>query len=115
MGAWGDLPWENDGAADFFGDLFPPDFHDKVATALRGDDPSEVRAAAWLVTQLAHSAYIWPGEPGNMGAICLLAAERLEWLAAASEEEDTDDWGDPADLRRAAAELRARRHRPLGL
>lgn len=112
MGAWGRQPWDNDTAADFFGDLFPPDFHDKVVAGLRGEDEEEVRAAAWVVLQLAHSAYVWPGDGGTLGEVCALAADKLEELATASEEgEEFWDWD---QLRREAAELRSRRHRPLG-
>jgi hypothetical protein len=112
MGVWGDQPWDNDGAADFFGSVFPADFHDKVMAALRLDDFDagdwqEVWAAAWLVHALAHSGYVWPGD---MRAACVLAAERLDQLAAYDEPP-----ADPEVLRRQAAELRARRHRPLGL
>ena len=38
MGAWGKLPWDNDGAADWFGDLF-----DKTKLA------KEVEAALKLI------------------------------------------------------------------
>lgn len=111
MGVWGDQPWDNDGAADFFDDLFPAGFHDKVMAALRlpdlGDDWQEVWAAAWLVYALAHSGYVWPGD---MDEACHVAAERMEEMAAEEEPE-----AEPDMLRRQAAELRARRHRPLGM
>ena len=115
MGAWGHRPWENDAAADFFGDLFPPGFHDKVMAALREDDDDggRWRAAAWVVSALAHSSYLWPGAPSTMEDACRAAANRLEQLAA--ESEAGDEFWDPDELRREAAALRARRHHPLGL
>lgn len=112
MGAWGDQPWDNDSASDFFFGLFPPGFHDKVVAGLRSDDEFEVRAAAWVVYQLAHSGYVWPPTPAAMHEACALAADKLEELATESEEGDEVwNW---EQLRREAAELRARRHRPLG-
>ncbi len=113
MGAWGDKPWENDSAADFFDDLFPADFHDKVMAGLRSEDEDEARAAAWLVSALAHSGYIWPGDPEQMAEACHLAATRLEQLATEAEEDGELEYGE--QLRREAAELQARRHRPLGM
>lgn len=115
MGAWGDQPWDNDAAADFFAELFPADVHAKTMAALRADDHDGGgwRAAAWVVYQLAQSAYVWPGGPEAMAEACEAAAARLEQLAAESEEGDECwDW---EQLRREAAELRVRRHRPLGL
>lgn len=114
MGAWGHQPWDNDSAADFFHDLFPVEFHDKVMATLRDEDldGEEWRAAAWVVYQLAHSAYVWPGGAVAMAEACQAAADRLEQLAAESEE--GDEFWDWEQLRREAAELRTRRHRPLG-
>jgi hypothetical protein len=112
MGAWGRKPWENDDAADFFAGLFPPDFHDKIMAALRSEWEEEVRAAAWVVTQLAHSGYVWPPNPEAMIEACRLAADKLEELA--TESEQGDELWDWDELRREAAELRTRRHRPLG-
>ncbi len=112
MGVWGEQPWDNDGAADFFGELLPEAFHDRVMAALSlpdldGGEWQEVWAAAWTVHALAHSGYVWPGD---MAAACRLAADRLEEMAGQEEP-----WADPALLLRQAAELRARQHRPLGL
>lgn len=114
MGAWGKEPWDNDSAADFFHSVFGDGFHDRVMASLREEDfdGGEWRAAAWLVYQLAHSAYVWPGGAGAMADACRLAADRLDQLATESEE--GDEFWDWDRLRREAAELRARRHRPLG-
>lgn len=112
MGAWGRQPWDNDSASDFFIRLFRPEFHHKVMAGLRSDDEFEVRAAAWVVYQLAQSGYVWPPEPAAMYEACGLAADKLDELAQESEE--GDEFWDWEQLRREAAELRARRHRPLG-
>lgn len=104
MGAWGDQPWDNDAAADFFAELFPPDFHDRVMAALSAEaDEEEWRAAAWVVYTLAQSPYVWPGDPKNMAEACRAAADRLEQLAEYHSE--------PAEtpkLRQQAVELRGR-------
>src|SRR4051794_2493063 len=95
MGYWGDQPWDNDAASDFLLDLFPPDFHDKVMRALREEDHDGGgwRAAAWVVYQLAHSGYVWPGGEEAVSAACEAAADRLEQLATESEEgNETWDW-----------------------
>lgn len=114
MGAWGRQAWDNDAAADFFHHLFPSETHDRVMTALREDDldGGEWRAAAWVVYQLAHSAYVWPGGAEAMAEVCRAAADRLDQLAA--ESEAGDEFWDWEQLRREAAELRGRTHRPLG-
>ena len=115
MGVWGDQPWDNDDAAEFFSELFSEEFHAKVMAALREDDsPLKWLAAAWVVDRLAHSAYVWC-DPAAMHEACHAAADRLEQLAAEDEVDEEYGYGDPEHFRRQAAELRARRHRPLGL
>jgi Domain of unknown function (DUF4259) len=73
MGAWGNLPWDNDGAADWFGDLFDRTKLAKhIEDALKLDvDESheEIRAAAAVLLLFGH-VYVWP-----------LAANRLEQIA----------------------------------
>ena len=63
MGAWGFAPWDDDSAADWFGDLF-----DEIPLAAKVEqtlslDPeeyaAEIRAAASLLVMLGRS-YIWP-------------------------------------------------------
>ncbi|VTS05945.1 hypothetical protein [Tuwongella immobilis] len=114
MGAWGNEPWDNDSAADFFHHLLTPDFHDKIMAALSAEDfdGGEWRAAAWVVYQLAHSGYVWPGGSVPMAEACGLAAQRLEQIALESDE--GDEFWDSDRLRAEAESLRSRRHRPLG-
>jgi len=63
MGAWGFAPWDDDSAADWFGDLF-----DEIPIAAKVEqtlnlDPeeyaAEIRAAASLLVMLGRT-YIWP-------------------------------------------------------
>lgn len=55
MGAWGHAAWDNDAAADWFGDVFEGlDLDSKIEAALRYDDHDDdkVRAAAYLLQVL---------------------------------------------------------------
>jgi hypothetical protein len=79
MGAWGKLPWDNDGAADWFGDLF-----DKTKLAKYVEDTlkldveeshEEIRAAASILLFLGR-VYIWPVH--DLNRHLALAADRLE-------------------------------------
>jgi hypothetical protein len=79
MGAWGKLPWDNDGAADWFGDLF-----DKTKLAKQVEDTlkldaedshEEIRAAASVLLFLGR-VYVWPVH--DLDRHLSLAADRLE-------------------------------------
>jgi Domain of unknown function (DUF4259) len=62
MGAWGKLPWDNDGAADWFGELFEKTkLAERVEDTLRLDVDShgEIGAAASVLLFLGR-VYIWP-------------------------------------------------------
>jgi hypothetical protein len=63
MGAWGTAAWDNDGAADWFGDTFDElGLADRVEQTLQLDVEEyheEVRAAAYLLVALGR-VYIWP-------------------------------------------------------
>jgi hypothetical protein len=82
MGAWGKLPWDNDGAADWFGDLFEKTKLAKhVEDTLRldvQDSHEEIRAAASVLLFLGHS-YIWPVK--DLDRQLTLAADRLEEIS----------------------------------
>lgn len=79
MGAWGIEPWDNDGAADWFDDLFDKTGlarHIEAGLNLEIEDyHEEVRAAAYLVRKLARG-YIWPAD--DIERIRALAADRLQ-------------------------------------
>jgi hypothetical protein len=79
MGCWGVKAYDNDSAADWFGDLWE-DF--PVPARIEGtlkldieDSHEEIRAAAYVLVQLAE-IYIWPIE--DLDRHCELAAQRLE-------------------------------------
>ncbi|WP_206026375.1 hypothetical protein [Roseimicrobium sp. ORNL1] len=79
MGDWGNLPWDNDSAADWFGDLFDETkLANRVEATLKldaKDSPEEVRAAAAMVLLLGHT-YVWPID--KLDEHLTLAADRLE-------------------------------------
>ena len=83
MGCWGVEAWANDGAADWFADLwerFPiPLKVEEVLQLDPEDNHEEIRAAAYVLLQLGDT-YIWPVALINRH--CDLAAQRLEQLKA---------------------------------
>jgi hypothetical protein len=85
MGAWGKLPWENDGAADWFGALFEKTkLAKQVEDTLKLDvDESheEIRAAASVLLFLGRD-YIWP--VNDLDRHLTLAADRLEEVCRAA-------------------------------
>src|SRR5438876_396260 len=92
MGAWGKLPWDNDGAADWFDDLFEKTkLAKQVEDTLKldvEDSHEEIRAAASVLLSLGH-VYIWPVH--DLNRHLTLAAARLEEisrLAAIAESPD---------------------------
>lgn len=81
MGAWDSKPWDNDGAADWFGDTFDATgLRTKVRAALEmdiDDGHEEIRAAAAVLLFLGR-IYIWPMD--HIEDDLTLAIKRLEEL-----------------------------------
>jgi hypothetical protein len=79
MGVWGTMPWDNDGAADWFDNLFNNTKLAKyVEDTLKLDpagDHEEIRAAASILLFLGRN-YIWPVR--DLDRHLALAADRLE-------------------------------------
>lgn len=82
MGAWDIQPWDNDSAADWFGDVFKcTKLASHVENALNlnpGDCHEQIRAAASLLIFLGRP-YIWPIH--DLNRHLALAADRLEQVA----------------------------------
>jgi hypothetical protein len=93
MSAWGTKAYENDSAADWFGDLWDEfAVPAKVEATLNldiEDCHEEIRAAAHLLVQLGDT-YRWPVD--DIDRHCSLAAKRLEEILSAGifEEDETD-------------------------
>lgn len=87
MGMWGYAAWDNDDAADWFGDLFQATkLAERVEKALRRKDAEEdfgvIRAAAHVLAVLGVN-YVWPVE--RLEADLDLAIGRLEELKSLEE------------------------------
>src|SRR6185295_9751279 len=63
MGAWGVAPWDNDAAADWYGDMFDTTGLASHVERALDQDPEEsheeIRAAAYLLVALGR-VYVWP-------------------------------------------------------
>ena len=90
MGAWDSKPWDNDSAADWFGDLFDEiALREKVVKTLQLDVKEyydEIRAAAWVLIHLGRT-YVWPID--QIDSDLKLAIERLEKVRNTPEIQET--------------------------
>jgi hypothetical protein len=110
MGAWGSAAWDNDDAADWFGDLFAATkLAARVEKTLKKKDVEEyagqIRAAAYLLVALGR-VYVWPID--DLDRHLRLAIEKLEAIHQLPDYE-----GDPA-IAAEIAELRSRLAPPAG-
>lgn len=107
MGAWGKLPWDNDGAADWFGDLFEKTkLAKQVEDTLRQDvqdSHEEIRAAASVLLFLGRT-YIWPVK--DLDRHLTLAADRLEEIIRVTVIAESPEFVD--EIRTEIQELRDR-------
>jgi hypothetical protein len=94
MGAWGTDPWDNDKAADFFGDIWEAaPIVDQVHAGLGSNDGSEMVAALWLCSCLCR-AYVWPIDRlDETLALAIKTADRL--INGQDEDRYLDLWDDP--------------------
>ena len=89
MGTWGVAPWDNDAAADWFGDVFEEiDIDSKIEEALKYDydNYDQVRAAAYLL-QVLGVTYVWPGDLDSLTGYMQRAIKLLKAMI----DQDTDD------------------------
>lgn len=107
MGAWGKLPWDNDGAADWFGALFEKTkLAKQIEDTLRldvQDSHEEIRAAASVLLFLGRN-YIWP--VNDLDRHLTLAADRLEEVSRVSVIAELPEFVD--EIRAEIQELRGR-------
>lgn len=88
MGAWDLAPWDDDSAADWFGDLFDEiPLANKVEEALNLDpeeSAAEIRAAASLLIMLGRT-FIWPID--DIDRHLQMAISQMERVQAVFEDE----------------------------
>jgi hypothetical protein len=107
MGAWDKFPWDNDGAADWFADLFEKTkLAKQVEDTLKlqvEDSHEEIRAAASVVLFLGRN-YIWPIH--DLDRHLTLAADRLEAVSRLDVVGESPELVD--EIRAEIQELRSR-------
>lgn len=98
MGAWGNQPWDNDGAADWFAEVFQGiDIDGHIDEALKYDDDYDrIRAAGYLLAVLGHST-VWPGDLERLDDHLERAIELLSEMAD-PESEFLELWEDEPDV-----------------
>jgi hypothetical protein len=98
MGAWGTEAWENDGAADWFGNTFDANgLARHVEETLNGDpedDYEEIRAAAYLLVALGR-VYIWP--VADLERQLALAIAKLEAIRELEIYQEADGFVEAID------------------
>jgi hypothetical protein len=108
MGTWGHQPWENDGAADWFGELFDKTkLAKQVERTLKQKDVEEwyeeIRAAAHVLVALGRN-FVWPIDV--LDDHLNLAIKKLEAIKQLEEFEGDDEFA--AALDQEIAVLRSR-------
>ncbi|MBS1852437.1 MAG: hypothetical protein JST79_16140 [Acidobacteria bacterium] len=107
MGVWGKLPWENDGAGDWFDGLFErTQLHKQVEKTLQRDledSHEEIRAAASILLFLGRP-YVWPIR--DLDRHLALAADRLEAISQLDTISESPELVE--EIRSEALELRSR-------
>jgi len=111
MGTWAYRPWDNDSAADWFGDLFDETkLAERIESTLRRDSQDsheEIRAAAAVLLLLGHT-YVWPIK--RLDADLALAADRLEEILRLTIYEEVPEIEE--SIRDEVQELRSRIKQP---
>jgi hypothetical protein len=108
MGAWGAAAWDNDGAADWFGDMFDATgLASYVEKTLKKKDVEEyfeeIRAAAYVLVTLGR-VYIWPVDV--LEKHLKLAIKRLEEIKELEVLQEATEFAEAIDEELAA--LRSR-------
>lgn len=113
MGAWELKPWDNDGAADWFGDLFDETkLREKVLEGLNLDlgDHEEIRAAATFLIYFGRP-YTWPIE--HLDEDLKLAIQKLEEVKKDEVFEDLPEYHAEIDHEIELLRCRLERERTL--
>jgi hypothetical protein len=114
VGTWGHEPWDNDNAADWYGDFFQDLKVDSLneVFAVEEDDSDEFRAACFVLQTLGRG-YVWPAKR-HKDLVSLLdrAIVRLEAMIKPGSE-FLDEWNNSPQVVESVKwqidELKARR------
>lgn len=91
MGTWGTAAWDNDSAADWFGEMFEKTklakYVEKTLKKNPEDEPEEIRAAAYVMVALGRT-YIWPID--DIDNHLALAVSKLEAVKSLYAEKTQD-------------------------
>jgi hypothetical protein len=111
MGAWATAAWDNDGAADWFGEMFDAtglaNYVQQTLERDVGDYHEEVRAAAYLLVALGR-VYIWPIK--ELDKHLALAIAKLEEVKALDSYQEVPDF--VRDIDEEIAVLKSRLKKP---
>lgn len=106
MGAWGEAPWENDGAADWFASVMEnsglPSLVEAALVLDVEDHHEDIRAAAYVLVALGRN-YVWPVD--KLDADLKLAIEKLRQIAAMEIYREA---GFTSDIEKEIMELESR-------
>jgi hypothetical protein len=114
MGAWGTAAWDNDDAADWFGDLFAATkLAARVEKTLNTKDVEEyagqIRAAAFVLLALGR-VYIWPID--HLDRHLRLAIEKLEAISKLEDYEGEESIA--AEIAELRSRLQPKKAKPAG-
>jgi hypothetical protein len=95
VGTWGEEPWDNDVAADWFGNLWEAvPIVENVLAGLNDENGDVAVAALWMCTQLCR-VYVWPiDRMDETLSAAVAAADRI--LAGEDENGWVELWGNAA-------------------
>lgn len=120
MGAWDVQPWDNDEAADWFGDFFAGVNFDERLDAVFDDsnvdyETDQVRAACYIL-QVLGRIYVWQGDVNRLGSHLDRGIRHLQRMVDPADEicqELQEMWGDDSEvfdsIKAQISELQARR------
>ena len=103
MGAWSSTFDGSDGAADWFADALKGCAIDAaIEKAFKYSDTfDQMRAAAYLITVLGCSSYVWPGDLDKLDGFLLQAERELAAMIEPGTESNTELgelWGKDSDV-----------------
>ena len=97
MGAWGEGPYDNDTAADWFYDISKKPITSLITNGLESKDYDEIRAAAYLLERVGETHWVYPEEYREPHVN--LALEKLKDIL--QDDEWTSNWRDVKAIKKS--------------